>query len=61
VTRVDLGASGLDLDVPLDKPGVVRNGDTHRVARLDLEDGLQVGREVAVKYLRVERQLVEGH
>src|SRR6266545_4930319 len=42
-------------------PSRIRHGDSNRIARLDLEHGLEVGGEVAVEHTLLERQLVDGH
>jgi hypothetical protein len=61
VTLVQLRALRLEGLVTRDVPGVIGHGDPNRVARVDLEDRIEVGREVAVQVSLLERQLVDGH
>jgi hypothetical protein len=61
MSGVELGISRLELLARAEGPTGVRHRDPHGVTRLDLDDGLQLDREVAVQEALLERQLVDGH
>jgi len=60
VSGVDL-ACRLEVLARPDIPVVVRHGEANRVARLDLEHRLELGREVPVQVAPLERQLMQRH
>jgi hypothetical protein len=61
VARVELRTPRLELLIRGEVPTSVRHGDLHGIAGVDLDDGLELDREVAVEVRRVERELVNGH
>ena len=58
---VELGIPRLEFLRRREIPAGVGHGDPHRVTRLDLDDRLDVGREVPVEIARLERELVKRH
>ena len=59
VTLVELGAPRCEVLVARNVPGVVRGEELDRVARVDLDRGLEVLREMTVQEALLESQLVE--